>query len=270
LAYETAIHTALQTSNATNTTDHHHDHRGTTTTNNKAPQLLALHPRVEQEMLTHRCSKFMEKNLSRVFERMETFPPFFEQNTNGSKFRMDLVFIAVSKAQLAQKAKRGGVLGDIMNWNRVALDNARERGLFGGSNNDNISTASIPMFESGTEVAKTIQFPRLQPSNTLHFVTGNRQKIYPQISPPQNASIPESPYVSALDMGVLEMVASVINFFTAVKAEIFVGVTGSSYSTDVFSVRYYQQKEEGGGENYIVGPNGIERLYGPAAPHSCM
>lgn len=274
LAYETAIHTALQTNNnASNITHHHHHDRGTTTTtNNEAPRLLALHPRVEQEMLTHRCSKFMEKNLSRVFERMETFPPFFEQNTNGSKYRMDLVFIAVSKAQIARKASRGGELGNIMNGNRDALDNARERGLFVGSDNNNnnsSSTIPIPMFESGTEVAKTIQFPRLKPSSTLHFVTENRRKIYPQTIPPKNASIPESPYVSTLDMGVLELVASIINFFTAVKADIFVGVKGSTYSTDVFSVRYYQQKEEGGGENYIVGPNGIERLYGPAAPHAC-
>jgi len=270
LAYETAIRTALQRNNTTNTMHHNHD-RETTTTNNEAPRLLALHPRVEQDMLTHWCSKFMEKNLSRVFERMESFPPFFEQNTNGSKYRMDLVFIAVSKALIAQKAKCGGELGDIMDGNRVALNNAREHGLFAGiNNNSSSSTTSIPMFESGTEVAKTIQFPRLKPSSTLHFVTGNRQKIYPQIIPPKNTSIQESPYVSALDMGVLEVVASIINFFTAVKAEIFVGVKGSTFSMDVFSVRYYQHKDEGGGENYIVGPNGIERLYGPAAPHACM
>ena len=78
---------------------------------------------------------------------------------------------------------------------------------------------------------------------------------------------------------MIKLVSSIhiFNFFIAVKADIFVGVRGSTYSTDAFSCRYYQHKEDddmvdsrtsGGGENYIVGPEGIKRLYGPPKSHS--
>merc|ERR1712228_160604 len=103
----------------------------------------------------------------------------------------------------------------------------------------------------------------------IRFVIGNRQRVYAETVPKRNASV-ETAFDFALDIGVLELVASIINFFIAVKANIFLGVKGSTYSTDVFSVRYYQQKDEGGGENYIVRRDGIVRLYGPAAPHACV
>mmetsp|Transcript_34293 Transcript_34293/g.63110 ORF Transcript_34293/g.63110 Transcript_34293/m.63110 type:complete len:553 (+) Transcript_34293:40-1698(+) len=237
-------------------------------TSNARPRVLALHPRVEQEMLTHRCNKFMESNLTKVFERLETFSPFLD-GSNSSEYRFDLVFVAVSKKEVDKTSTRDSELGRIMNGNRDALHHARNYGLFNSSSSSSgtSSRMGIPIFESGTDSAAKIQFPRIQQS-TLQFVTNGRpgagERIYPQTVPAENR-----PFVSALDLGVLELVASIINFFTAVKAEIFVGVKGSTYSTDVFSVRYYQHKEEGGGENYIVGPGGIERLYGPAAPHAC-
>ena len=45
---------------------------------------------------------------------------------------------------------------------------------------------------------------------------------------------------------MIKLVSSIhiFNFFIAVKADIFVGVRGSTYSTDAFSCRYYQHKED--------------------------
>ena len=63
----------------------------------------------------------------------------------------------------------------------------------------------IPIFESGTDSATKIQFPRIQPSGRA----------------PKDTS-----FVSAESLGVLELVASIINFFIIVKADIFVGVRG--------------------------------------------
>ncbi|KAL7533806.1 hypothetical protein ACHAXR_005457 [Thalassiosira sp. AJA248-18] len=237
-ATEDAIDRAMQ-----NTTTHHAGE-----TNNRSPRLLALHPRVEQEMLTHRCSKYMETNLTKVFERLQTFPALHDANSS-SAYRFDLVFIAVSKDEIEKNTHLKGNLGSVMNQNRDALYRARSHGLFGSSSGNNSSKIGIPIFESGTDSAAKVQFPRIQSSSSV---------------------ADNSTFDTAQSLGVIELVASIINFFTLVNADIFVGVKGSTYSTDAFSVRYYQHKEEGGGENYIVGPDGIQRLYGPAPPHACV
>eukprot|EP00980_Cylindrotheca_fusiformis_P029659 scaffold23670_cov113-Cylindrotheca_fusiformis.AAC.2 len=62
----------------------------------------------------------------------------------------------------------------------------------------------------------------------------------------QNNSVPENYYGSLIPM--------VINFYIATEATVFVGVSGSSWSTDVWTTRYYQGKGE---QNYQYTPNGI-------------
>ncbi|KAL7550288.1 hypothetical protein ACHAWF_013531 [Thalassiosira exigua] len=211
-------------------------------------RLLALHPRIEQEMLTHKCAEFMESNLTKVFERMQNFAAFRTAGDGGGGYRFDVVFVAVSSVEVERAHGRRGKLGMIMTENRNALRRAREHGLFGDG-----SRAGIPIFESGTESAIKVQFPRIS----------SVDKAFDDAS-----------FDTPASLGVLELVASIINFFTVVDAEIFVGVKGSTFSTDAFSVRYYQRKGEGGGENYIVGPSpvngGIQRLYGPGPPHACI
>jgi len=202
-------------------------------------RLLALHPRIEQEMMTHACAKYIETNLTKVFEMIRTYPPLIETNSSiNSEYRFDLVFIAVSKEQV-DKIPQGKLANNpIPIENNKTLWNARMHGVFGNDNN-----RGIPMFESGTDGAMRIQFPRLH----------NKQE--------QNTSAFDTPE----SLGVLELVGSVINFFLLVQADIFIGVKGSTYSTDAFSVRYYQGERE----NYIVGPDqGIVRLYGPQEPHT--
>jgi hypothetical protein len=216
------------------------------------PRVLALHPRVEPEMLGHRCAKFMEPNLTKVFERVEHFPSFIDAESNDGEYnrsyRFNLVFIAVSTGQILQQTNREDHVGAIINQNRDVFLHAREYGLFGGNR------IGIPIFQSGTDSAANVEFPiTAQPMSSHGDLKGDHM----------------SPSISPESLGVLELVASIINFFTAVKADIFVGVRGSSFSTDVFSVRYYQHKNLGGLENYILGPDGIQRLYGPPPPHSC-
>jgi hypothetical protein len=153
-----------------------------------------------------------------------------------------MVFIAVSKSQILQQTENvGGGIRVIMNENRNMFLRARKFGLLGG----------IPVFESGVHSASTVKFPRSARTLRNH---GDFEDGAPSL------------FDSPETLGVLELVASIIDFFTAVRAEIFVGVKGSSFSTDVFSIRYYQHKSVGGLESYISGPDGIQRLYGP--PHS--
>lgn len=210
------------------------------------PRILALHPRVEREMLEHQCSKLNENNLTKVFERIQNYPAFLDaQNNsdqNSTNYRFNMVFIAVSKSQILQQTENvGGGIRVIMNENRNMFLRARKFGLLGG----------IPVFESGVHSASTVKFPRSARTLWNH---GDFEDGAPSL------------FDSPETLGVLELVASIIDFFTAVRAEIFVGVKGSSFSTDVFSIRYYQHKSVGGLESYISGPDGIQRLYGP--PHS--
>ncbi|KAL7487512.1 hypothetical protein ACHAW6_013109 [Cyclotella cf. meneghiniana] len=209
-------------------------------------RLLALHPRVEQEMLTHRCSKYQEGNLTKIFERIWEFPPFSvlmdSDNTTHNKltsihFGYDLIFLAVSAYQV-EKPPRDDVLAiplrSVMVENKKALLNARNHGLYG----------HVPIFESGAATAKKVLF-----RNNHHNITS----------------------VSAESLGVVELVASIINFFTSVTADVFVGVRGSSFSTDVFAVRHYLNKDVGSlhAGNYISGPDGIAELVGPPKIHNC-
>jgi hypothetical protein len=215
-------------------------------TKDPTPKILALHPRVEREMLWHQCSKLNENNLTKVFERIQNYPAFLDAQSNNDQnstsYRFNMVFIAVSNSQILQQTEYvEDYIGVIMNENRNMFLHAREFGLLGG----------IPMFESGVDSASRVKFPRTARSLSSH---GDFE------------GVAQSLFDSPETLGVLELVASIINFFTAVRAEIFVGVKGSSFSTDVFSIRYYQHKSVGGLESYISGPDGIQRLYGP--PHS--
>jgi len=227
------------------------------------PRLLALHPRVEQEMMFHRCSRLMETNLTKVFELLQHFSAFRDRNQswNYHDYRFDLVFIAGSKQEIEKTSDLNNKLGMIMNENRNAFRHARLHGLF-GSSDGNISRTEIPVFESATDHAAKIRFPRIQSNTRAGEQTDTSRMLKKKNS--EDAS-----FRSALDFGVLELVTSIIHFSIAVQADIFVGVEGSTYSTDVFSVRYYQHKRAGGGENYVVGPQGIRPLFGPPRPHNC-
>lgn len=213
---------------------------GTTTSLNKRT-VVALHPRIEHDMLLHEmCNKYMPMNLTKIFESIHTMPKF------------DLLFMAVSKALVDGKPplemERKPELIRLAVENRVTLENARKYGVFGTK-----ERRGIPMLESGSSTASKIEFPVMEPDNT------DGSKAF-----------------TAQSLGVTELVASVVNFFTALEADAFVGVRGSTYSQDAFSVRYYQYQDrnggggdEGGENNFVVGPNGMRQLFGPAEPLPC-
>ena len=222
----------LVTANRT-TKEDHHKHR-----------LMALHPRVEHDMLTHRCHVYHEQNLTTVFERVRTFPAFSTTNNatsaNQQHFNYDLIFVAVSALQVEKPPRtdpKAIHLTDIMIGNKNTLIHARMHGVFGG----------IPIFESGASTAKQVQFTEVNRRNN------------------------EVTTFSAESQGVVELVAQVINFFTSVIADVFIGVRGSSFSTDVFAVRYYLSKDATPffSGNYIMSPDGIEELIGPPRVHKC-
>ena len=212
--------------------------------NMNKPTMVALHPRIEHDMLLHDiCNKYMQMNLTKIFESIGNMPKF------------DLLFVAVSKALVHGKPpplmQENPELLKLALENMVTLDHARNYGVFGTK-----EQKGIPMLESGTSTASKIKFPVMEPGNT------DGSKV-----------------VTAQSLEVTELVASVVDFFTALEADAFVGVRGSTFSQDVFSVRYYQHQDRGGGgdgdgdgggeNNFVVGPNGMRQLFGPAEPLPC-
>jgi len=200
------------------------------------PNVLALHPRIEHDMLTHIiCSKYMQSNLTKIFESISNLPKF------------DLLFLAVSRALVdgepPLRIKNEPNLLRVATENRILLNQTRSYGVWGTEQHK-----GIPILESGISTAAKIEFPVMEQSNH-----------------------DGSEFVTANSLGVTEIVASLVNFFTALKADAFVGVRGSTFSQDVLSVRYYQHQDSGGGgeNNFVVGPFGMQQLFGPAEPLPC-
>ena len=100
------------------------------------------------------------------------------------------------------------------------------------------------------------------PSNKILFPEEHQRTDYnASTTTTQNRRL-----VTSESLGLTSLIASVVDFFTIIDAERFVGVKGSSFSSDLFAVRYYMGK----GGNYILSrDNGVEELIGPPPSHSC-
>jgi hypothetical protein len=115
-------------------------------------------------------------------------------------------------------------------------------------------------------------------NETLSIALTKKSSAHPTKHAPHKILFPEEQSVSTLfqgaliprlvtseSLGITSLVASIVDFFTVIEAESFVGVKGSTFSTDLFSARYYMGK----GGNFILSPKGLDPLIGPAPPHSC-
>ena len=180
---------------------------------------VALHARVEVEMMGHRCGTSMERNLTRIVQQVQDL---IQQETEttiaaaaaaaaAANTTISGLFVAVSRSGMevqsqAQEKFRAFADDNIATLNRL-VGNETTTGTGIQINHD----ASIPVFECGEHILRE------------HY-----------------ASHPNVP-----DHGSL--LQSVINFYIALNADIFVGVENSSYSTDVMTTRYYLGK---GSQNY--------------------
>jgi hypothetical protein len=119
------------------------------------PKFLALHPRIEHDMLQHRCSRFMEQNLTKIFNHLKTTKELLLSSHNTN---FNLVFIAVN-AELVLVANDGhhqfnsDHIREIALENSIVLNRTRIFGLFG-----NESGVGIPVFESGSRTAENVSF----------------------------------------------------------------------------------------------------------------
>jgi len=167
---------------------------------------IALHARVELEMMNHPCGKTMEKNFTKILDMVSDLSSTRQdESING-------VFVAVSRSGMEHQETEPGYnrFKNYIDENLITMNRLVESGLQNGR---------LPVFECGRQA--------------LH-------DYYYNVQP------------NAMDYG--STLQSMINFHVATEATIFVGVRGSSYSTDIWTTRYYQGK---GDSNYEYTPNGI-------------
>ena len=161
-------------------------------------EYLALHARVEMEMMAHNCGAEMNWNLTDIFKQVADF-----LTSNKDEDDIGGVFVAVSRDGMQANVSEGP-------WQRFkpyADDNlATLNRLVGnhGRDGEGLLDGKVTVFECGKHMMD-------------HFYASHSNEIY---------------YGSLLEQ--------VINFHIAVSAKVFVGVKHSSYSTDVWTTRYYQ------------------------------
>lgn len=178
------------------------DPRNQATSLNAAPY-LALHARVEVDMMLHKCSRDMEKNLTKILSMVDQF--LTTHNQRNSQEELERIFIAVSRTGMQLTTSNAVV-------RNLALENLKT--LSARRSHD-------PGFiECGDEMMDSWY---------------NSQEL----TPPD--------YYGSL-------LPSILNFYLAVESTVFIGVSKSSWSTDVWTTRFYQGK---GGSNFQYTKEGI-------------
>lgn len=179
------------------------------TKNKENNNYIALHARVELDMMVHRCGQGMEKNFTRILEMMS------DLSTEQQDEPIDGVFVAVSRRGMEHQEKEPGYKSfqAFVEENVVTLNRLTKEGLQNGR---------LPVFECGRQA--------------LH-------DYFYSLNP------------GAMDYGTT--LQAMVNFHVATEAKIFVGVKGSSYSTDIWMTRYHQGK---GDTNYEYTPKGIVKV----------
>jgi hypothetical protein len=202
---------------------------------------MALHARVELEIMAHVCGNRMNRNLTSIVQHVfQLHDELISQSSMGEAQLQASVlsglFIAVSRAGMTDTLSN-----EHQKFQAIADENIRALNrLTSWSQTNRTATKALqvgfldqklPVFECGEKVL---------------------QEYY--------ASHPSIP-----DHGSL--LQSVVNFHIAVSAEVFIGVEGSSYSTDILTTRYWLGKGNG---NYRYTKTGIDRVEngGLPQPHS--
>ena len=172
---------------------------------------VALHARMELEMMDHACGVSMERNLTRLFEHVEGLVHQLE-DVGGVFVAVSRSGIEIREGNLYQKYKAFAD-ENLATLNRVVGDNQ-------GSVGQGLGTDAV-VFECGKHLM---------------------DKFY-------------STNPNSIDYGSL--LQSVVNFYIATEAKAFIGVRGSSYSTDIWTTRFHQGK---GATNYEYTKDGIIKL----------
>ena len=189
------------------------------TTKTTDVEYLALHARIELEMMDHACGRMMEKNLTVLLRRVEDLVHEKHPSTKG-------IFIAVSRAGI--EVKEGGMYKKFKTYaddNLATMNRVVGDGM--GNPGEGLDGGKLAVFECGRQLM---------------------DQYY--------AENPES-----MDYG--QLLQSMVNFYIATESTAFVGVRGSSYSTDIWTTRFHQGK---GAQNYEYTLDGIQLMENGGLP----
>ncbi|KAL7576320.1 hypothetical protein ACA910_018139 [Epithemia clementina (nom. ined.)] len=241
-------------STTTTTSSHGYGSSHSDRAHNHGNNYVALHARIELEMMDHRCGKTMEQSLKRILDQVRQFlstslvtsSSSSNGNNSNTTMRPPLGLLLVMS--------RAGIEGKGFSENMVrrhatqAANNAKTLAYY--VNEQGYATAqrlvlnhsslgggnysfSVPVFECGSFALEE------------HFYKMRRKTAGGETNNHKNNNFLISNYGT--------LVESVINFYNAVNARIFIGVKGSSYSTDIWTTRYLYGK---GSSNYYYNKGG--------------
>jgi hypothetical protein len=169
--------------------------------------------------MVHHCGKETEKNLTKIFDMIDAFSVRYnsrhplEQELGG-------IFVAVSRHNMRQPWKDPKVLAmSEYNWNIL---NERSPNTYQTLHN-------------------AIDVQDVHPTKQRVFECG---EIWVDRWYKQQDDVPDDYYGSLLP--------SVLNFYIATQATVFVGVEKSSWSTDVWATRFHLGRGE---SNFKYTPN---------------
>ena len=183
---------------------------------------VGLHMRMELDMMRHKCGRDMEHNSTRLFSHIDEFLSSLSSNssaTNEEDIDINTIVVATSRAGMEQQEEGGGY----NKYKEFIDENLNTLNHFTKSNDSTIHTFGgrpVSVLECGRGLVDQY-FENHPEENAFYY-----QYVLPMI----------------------------VDFHILTEATIFIGVRKSSFSTDVWTTRYYQGK---GKYNYEYTPEGI-------------
>jgi hypothetical protein len=211
----------------------HVDEKSSSNSNQHHPYMV-FHARVETNIMTHKCSKYMESNLTKMFGWVDAFVEGYNEditaknNAKNSAIpkrqqRQPLrgIMIATSRSNMKQHDEMAVENWNVLNQRSVSYVNgtsyATEKNVADKAETSDVRNGASPLvFECGEGWV--------------------REGFYG--SPKRNyQNLPKDYYGT--------IVPQILDFWLAVQADVFVGVLTSTWSTDVWTTRYYQGRGAG-------------------------
>mmetsp|Transcript_15843 Transcript_15843/g.39791 ORF Transcript_15843/g.39791 Transcript_15843/m.39791 type:complete len:715 (+) Transcript_15843:217-2361(+) len=271
---------------------------------------IALHSRVEPEMLSHTCGKDMQRNLTTILDLVELLaldynapnglPDFMLERAKELNYSSPIsdalrkqlnsdqehrplkgAFVAIARAELEdfnsfeRLANVTRYNRDVLNQRSMSYDNhgvqtysetmqarnqkqqqstgtTSRRLMEEKSAANNSATTPLPVFECGEGWVKHAFYESESRQKKLFNPTSASSELkdyglYYKYGPQQQGGKTTFPLLPLPDNYFGDLLPSVLNFWLAVRADVFVGVQKSSWSTDVWTTRYYMGK---GGRNF--------------------
>ena len=196
---------------------------------------ILLHTRIETDMLEHRCGREMEKNLTTILSMVESMMSQYNSHHREEE-RLRGTVLAVSRYGMQKSPRNNPLLQKLIdeNW-KTLQQNSQSFVLLDGQKGkeDDVIMMTSDMNHHRGKKGGILNL----------FECGElwMDRWYSQ----QN-DVQDDYYGSLLP--------SILNFYIATHATVFIGVERSSWSTDVWSYRYHLGK---GGSNFKYTPEGI-------------